>query len=178
MQVWVFFFFYLLPPQEVGEKKDEGCPPASEFRCYYYLKKKKCGEGGRKRWKSNTWKKSGEKMSELCRFKTKPKKKNWFKEIKHIRMFILLNKPLNKETGWHLTTASQKISFPSSSFFILPFFLWLRMYPRGFLVSEKRGGDVRHSWEKKKNISSPPSSAFWPPVLLLRQHKKSWYRKC
>lgn len=121
MQVWgVFFIFF--PPKKWGEKKDEGCPPASEFRCYYYLKKKKCGEGGRKRWKSNTWKNQWKKCPSYVVLKQN-QKKNWFKEIKHTRMFILLNKPLNKETGWHLTTASQKNKFSILFFFfILPFF--------------------------------------------------------
>lgn len=117
------FFLSSSPPQEVGKKKDEGCPPASEFRCYYYLKKKKCGEGGRKRWKSNTWKNQWKKCPSYVVLKQN-QKKNWFKEIKHTRMFILLNKPLNKETGWHLTTASQKNKFSILFFFLFCLFFF------------------------------------------------------
>lgn len=119
-----FFFIFFPPPPRSGEKKGWRLPSGFRVPMLLLPEKKKCGEGGRKRWKSNTWKNQWKKCPSYVVLKQN-QKKNWFKEIKHTRMFILLNKPLNKETGWHLTTASQKNKFSILFFFfILPFFFY------------------------------------------------------
>lgn len=68
-------FFYLLPPQEVGGKKGWRLPSGFRVPMLLLPEKKKVRGGGKEKVKEQHLKKSVEKMSELCRFKTKPKKK-------------------------------------------------------------------------------------------------------